>query len=103
MGDEEDDFAEAAGKDQGGRMDSKSFRPPSGGTRGKGRTRRMMPTLDHFLCFCTKCGHGFHAEHARLWFQGRRDGYQGAWPGGKTVGAGADGGADGGSVEQGEG
>ncbi|RMY88083.1 hypothetical protein D0864_06713 [Hortaea werneckii] len=97
-----------AGKEPAAGMQaSQSFPPPSSGMRvgekrAKGRSRKMVPSLlDHFLCFCTKCGHGFHAEHARLWFQGRRGGYQGAGLGGRI---GGDGGGDGGgNVEQGEG
>ena len=105
--DEDEGFpAIGAGKEPAGMPGSQSFRPPSSGMRtgekrGKGRSRKMIPTLDNFLCFCTKCGHGFHAEHARLWFQGRqRGGFQGAGLGGRM---GGDSGADGGNREAGEG
>lgn len=91
--DDEDDEDGAAGG-----MNPKSFPPsvPSNTTRGKrGRkgVRKKIVPLDNFLCFCTNCGHAFHADHARLWFQGqRRRGYEGVEDADRLGGRGGDGG-----------
>lgn len=117
--DEDDDLAHVTGKFAGIMQDSKSFPHPPlpsdmttrgggkrGGKRGKGKP---VAKLDHFLCFCTQCGHAFHAEHARMWFQGGRRRRQGGNWGvvgagdGDWLGGGRGGDGDGGNGGQGEG
>lgn len=39
------------------------------------RERRWLDAMRRFTVFCTRCSHGFHAEHARMWFDGEGDAY----------------------------
>ena len=34
------------------------------------RLRQSDEAMERFTVFCVKCSHGFHAAHARMWFQG---------------------------------
>lgn len=34
------------------------------------RERRWLEAMRRFTVYCTRCSHGFHAEHARMWFDG---------------------------------
>ncbi|KAJ9664037.1 hypothetical protein H2198_000540 [Neophaeococcomyces mojaviensis] len=34
------------------------------------KEKRWYEVMHKFTVFCTKCSHGFHAEHARMWFDG---------------------------------
>ena len=40
--------------------------------------RKWYEAMHRFTVFCTLCSHGFHAEHARMWFDGveGRDGHR---------------------------
>lgn len=39
------------------------------------RERRWLEAMRRFTVYCTRCSHGFHAEHARMWFDGEGDVY----------------------------
>ena len=34
------------------------------------RVKQLDEAMERFTVFCVKCSHGFHAAHARMWFQG---------------------------------
>jgi len=34
------------------------------------REKKWYEAMHKFTVFCTRCSHGFHAEHARMWFEG---------------------------------
>lgn len=34
------------------------------------RVKQLDEAMARFTVFCVKCSHGFHAQHARMWFQG---------------------------------
>lgn len=38
------------------------------------REKRWYESMRRFTVFCTRCSHGFHAEHARMWFDGDEEG-----------------------------
>jgi WD repeat-containing protein mio len=44
------------------------------------KTKKLDEMMARFTVFCVKCSHGFHAAHARMWFQGSpeegRDGHK---------------------------
>ncbi|KAK6372328.1 hypothetical protein LTR64_004244 [Lithohypha guttulata] len=36
----------------------------------QGEQKKWYEAMHRFTVFCMQCSHGFHAEHARMWFQG---------------------------------
>lgn len=54
------------------------YTEPSPVDDAKSTPRSWSETMSRMTVFCTKCHHGFHANHARDWFQGyaRRPGHR---------------------------
>lgn len=49
-----------------------------GDVANQDKERRWFEAMHRFTIFCLKCMHGFHAEHAKQWFEGSvdRDGHR---------------------------
>lgn len=41
----------------------------NGGDLAENVEERLAETMKNLLSFCLRCGHGYHAHHARMWFE----------------------------------